>query len=220
MKNVEVKPAGEKHTSTLRVAGPAEKQVQAMVSKTSASGKPTAKAVSFFEKGDSKPSEPKEPKENISNAVASKPKSVAPPAASFFGAAKATAAAPKVDAPVAEETARKPEAAAAKLDLEEFTVNSDDEWDDGFKVDKAKLEKRGKAFGAPEGEGGMHQPEISMDSDAEGEAALEPQVKRSYARGAMDDFVDESAPATECARQKKRKLVPKVSAVVLLDWTG
>ena len=93
-------------------------------------------------------------------------------------------------------------------------VNSDDEWDDGYKPDKTKLHERQKAFGAPEGTGGAYQPDIDSDhEEASGTKANSPVAKkqRHFVRGAIDDFVGEQGTVDADRNvSKKRKLVPKV----------
>ena len=105
---------------------------------------------------------------------------------------------------------QQPATAAHGLD-----VNSDDEWDDGYKPDKTKLNDRQKAFGAPEGTGGAYQPDIDSDhEDASSAKGKSPVAKkqRLFVRGAIDDFVGDQKADADRNVSKKRKLVPKVGS--------
>lgn len=229
--DVVVRPAGERGASTIvREATQAERKMKEVLSKPPAPTKLIpAKAVSFFaeeDKGsqvktsDSKEAklskEGKEPKENKQNATAPKPK---PKAFSFGPPSTKASAQPKAEEAAKEastEEASAPvlaargndEAAVQAMDLAEYVVNSDDEWEDGYRPDKSNLLKMDKAFGAPEGSGGMHQPDV--EEEEEGAHVVEKESKKVHVRGAIDDFISDGQDAVREDMPRKRRLVSKV----------
>jgi len=96
-------------------------------------------------------------------------------------------------------------------------INSDDEWDDGTKVDKNKLKDRQPAFNEPKGTGGASESDVmaAMISEADGAADTAAadsggadQVGVFKVHGAMDDFVDDERIRREQSGQasvKKRR---------------
>jgi hypothetical protein len=211
--NASVRPAGVRRliTPSARTTGISvpEKKVTSMLST-----KPDVKAVqkvnNYFEKPlAAKATESKAPKENRSNNAAAsqkKQKTIS------FQLPQEDTKEQSVDKlePVSVESSEGPIDVPKSVATDSLLdVNSDDEWDDGYKPDKSSLGKRAKAFGAPEGTGGAHQPVVEEEQDLDEEKKQPVIPSKKFVRGAIDDFVDDSE-GPPGPRQKKRKLVPKV----------
>ena len=208
--DVTVLPCGERAAFETTSRPQAEKElVSVLTSKVEyRAAKGVVEVSKFFEKSASDKAGKEPAKENSKNDAPMRPEE-------SLQEAESRETAPSVQVEHAEDGQRSP---TANHGLE---VNSDDEWDDGYKPDKAKLSERPKAFGAPEGTGGGYQPEVESDQedDASSTKAKSPRKRRNktFTRGAIDDFVNDSAAAdTDRAANKKRKLVPKVKHLDIL----
>jgi hypothetical protein len=224
--DVSVQSCGQKQKPSLLIRPAAiVDKTKALLSAPAIAGSKAdvAKVVNFFDK--SATGDVKEPKENKNNsstaskviktkAIASNPFSSSQSQIRLNTDSKACVTTTETLQPLLGQADTVSAPNTTNMDLEEYAVNSDEEWEDGYKPDKNNLAKMGKAFGAPEGTGGMHAPEISEDLEDADIPVVAVTNKRGkvHVRGALDDFVDDSIPSTLNAtgRVKKRKLVPKL----------
>jgi len=147
-------------------------------------------------------------------------KAAAPAAAA---AAKPAPPAKQAPSPTKSRDEEKQKAAVAD-------EGSDAEWDDGtntgasYKPNKENLKKRKVALGMPDGTGGLHQADVEKPDDDDDmnvddlahHRSSSPQ--RSSIRGAIDDWRDDAADATEGPPKKRTKI--KTVEKMLMDDRG